>query len=207
MNSLVGIDTRWKLLVQVHSPLATHGGVEKVFREYAYENWLLRTSRRAYPSWTEHDWTRAPRLQTTEFSLSSLSFLFNPLSRARLFTEAPTHSRNILSLSLAFNTNEPQSFLTLLQCIFWSLFLRKLRSMYHTWMFYTHYICIYRVFCSFFSFFFFFTKRSWSLLIKSVISSQAYICVYACSCIHINKKDSTYIYYYLIYILLVRIII
>lgn len=55
MNSLVGIDTRWKLLVQVHSPLAIHGEVEKVFREYVYENWLLRTSRRAYPSWTEDD--------------------------------------------------------------------------------------------------------------------------------------------------------
>lgn len=190
MNSLVGIDTRWKLLVQVHSPLATHGEVEKVFREYAYENWLLRTSRRAYPSWTEDDWTRAPRLRTTEFSLFSLSFLFNPLSCARLFTEAPTHSRNILSLSLALNTNERSSVVSDALAMYFLELVSSKVTVYvsHLNVLYTLYIYlyIYRVFCSFF----FFLHRTFLILIDKVsVSSQAYVCVYMrCSCIHINKK-------------------
>lgn len=190
MNSLVGIDTRWKLLVQVHSPLAIHGEVEKVFREYVYENWLLRTSRRAYPSWTEDDWTRAPRLRTTEFSLSSLSFLFNPLSCARLFTEAPTHSRNILSLSLALNTNERSSVVSDALAMYFLELVSSKVTVYVSYLnvLYTLYIYIFTG-CFVLSFF---SSQNVPILTDSqIVSSQAYIYIYVymrCSCIHINKK-------------------
>lgn len=208
MNSLVGIDTRWKLLVQVHSPLATHGEVEKVFREYAYENWLLRTSRRAYPSWTEDDWTRAPRLRTTEFSLFSLSFLFNPLSCARLFTEAPTHSRNILSLSLALNTNERSSVVSDALAMYFLELVSSKVTVYVSYLnvLYTLYIYLYIYRCFVLSFFFF-TERFLSLLIKSAFLLKrmyAYICVAAVYTLIKRLHVHLLLYWY---ILLVRIII
>lgn len=207
MNSLVGIDTRWKLLVQVHSPLAIHGEVEKVFREYVYENWLLRTSRRAYPSWTEDDWTRAPRLRTTEFSLSSLSFIFNPLSCARLFTEAPTHSRNILSLSLALNTNERSSVVSDALAMYFLELVSSKVTVYVSYLnvLYTLYIYIFTG-CFVLSFF---SSQNVPILTDSqIVSSQAYIYMYICvaAVYTLIKRLHVYLLLYW-YILLVRIII
>lgn len=140
---------------------------------------------------TEHE----HRVYGLQNSLYPLSLFYSTPSLALAYLPKLLHILVIFYLyrSRLTRTNDPQLFLTLLQCIFWSSFLRKLRSMYLTWnVLYT--LCIY-VFtgCFVLSFFFFFfiAKRSLSLLIKVSVSSQAnmYIYIYIrCSCIHINKK-------------------